>query len=35
MLASFFIFGGKRYKIICSQKTNIKDEYRHIFFYIQ
>ena len=30
MLASSFIFGGKGF--IRSQKTNIKDEYRHIFF---
>ena len=33
MLASSFIFGGKGF--IRLQKTNIKDEYRHIFFLIQ
>ena len=31
MLASSFIFGGKGF--IRLQKTNIKDEYRHIFFF--
>ena len=32
MLASSFIFGGKGF--IRLQKTNIKDEYLHIFFWI-
>ena len=30
MLSSSFIFGGKGY--IRLQRTNIKDEYSHIFF---
>ena len=33
MLGGTFIFGGKGYKMIRLQKTNIKDEYRHIYFF--